>query len=107
MYKEVAMQLWHYHRRGWAEREWMRRYAGAIRSRLEPIKKVARTVKRHLEGIINAVVGKITNARAESINATIQQIKSWSCGFRNRDRFRIAIYFHLGGLDLYPEGVGR
>jgi len=25
-----------------------------------------------------------------------------ACGFRNRDRFRRAIYFHLGGLDLYP-----
>lgn len=24
-------------------------------------------------------------------------------GFRNRDNFRYAIYFHLGGLDLYPE----
>jgi transposase len=25
-----------------------------------------------------------------------------ACGFRNRERFRRAIYFHLGGLDLYP-----
>ena len=24
---------------------------------------------------------------------------------RNRDRFRAAIYFHLGGLDLYPDAV--
>ena len=28
-------------------------------------------------------------------------------GFRNRERFRNAIYFHLGGLDLYPAGVPR
>jgi transposase len=26
-----------------------------------------------------------------------------ACGFRNRERFRNAIYFHLGGLDLYPR----
>jgi transposase len=26
-------------------------------------------------------------------------------GFRNRERFRNAIYFHLGGLDLYPAGL--
>jgi transposase len=26
-----------------------------------------------------------------------------ACGYRNRDRFRNAIYFHLGGLDLYPS----
>jgi hypothetical protein len=24
-------------------------------------------------------------------------------GYRNRENFRNAIYFHLGGLDLYPE----
>jgi transposase len=28
-----------------------------------------------------------------------------ACGFRNRDRFRTAIYFHLGGLDLSPVGI--
>ena len=26
-----------------------------------------------------------------------------ACGYRNRENFRNAIYFHLGGLDLYPE----
>jgi transposase len=28
-----------------------------------------------------------------------------ACGFRNRQRFRRAIFFHLGGLDLMPAGV--
>jgi transposase len=35
----------------------------------------------------------------------VQRIKRAACGFRSRDRFRNAIYFHLGGLDLYPAGV--
>jgi hypothetical protein len=26
-----------------------------------------------------------------------------ACGYRNRKNFRNAIYFHLAGLDLYPE----
>lgn len=25
-----------------------------------------------------------------------------ACGFRNREHFRTAIYFHCGGLELYP-----
>ncbi len=25
-----------------------------------------------------------------------------SCGFRNVEHFKTAIYFHGGGLDLYP-----
>ncbi len=40
-------------------------------------------------------------AVAESINAKIQRVKKMACGFRNRARFRTAIMFHLGGLDLY------
>jgi len=105
--KEFAMQLWNFKSRAWARKAWLRWYSWAIRSRLEPVKKVARMVKRHLEGILNAIVRRITNARAEGINAKIQWIKYTARGFRNRDRFRTAIYFHLGGLDLYPEGYAR
>ena len=32
-------------------------------------------------------------------------IKARSRGFRNRANFRNAIYFHLGGLDLYPNAI--
>ncbi|MBM3207419.1 MAG: transposase, partial [Chlamydiae bacterium] len=32
----------------------------------------------------------------------IQKIKAMACGFRNRENFKIAIYFHCGGLELYP-----
>jgi len=103
--KEFAATLWRYRSRAWARKAWERWYSWAIRSRLEPIKKVARMIKRHLEGIVNAVVSGITNARAEGINSRIQWIKKTACGYRNRDTFREAIYFHLGGLDLYPDGV--
>jgi transposase len=101
--KESAMMLWDYRVRGWARRGWQRWYDWAIRSRLEPVKKVARMVKKHLWGIINAVVLRATNAGAESINARIQRIKRMACGFRNQQRFQRAIYFHLGRLDLKSE----
>lgn len=101
--KESAMGLWGYVRRGWAERMWKHWYSWAIRSRLEPVKRVARMIKKHWEGVINAATTDVTNARSEGINSKIQWIKRQACGFRNRQRFRNAIYFHLGGLDLYPE----
>ena len=103
--KELAMSLWRYRTRGWARRAWLRWYSWAIRSQLEPIRRVARMVKRHLEGILNAVVLGVTNARSEAINAKIQWLKYTARGFRNRDRFRNAIYFHLGGLSLYPDSL--
>ena len=103
--KEMAMSLWGYSRRGWAERRWKRWYSWAIRSRLEPIRRVAKMIRDHWEGVINAATSNITNARAESVNAKIQWIKQQACGYRNRERFRSAIYFHLGGLDLYPDAL--
>jgi transposase len=105
--KETAMQLWRFASWNRAERAWKRWYGWAIRSRLEPMKQVARMVKTHLAGILNAVVSGATNAQAEGINAVIQWLKYTARGYRNRERFRNAIYFHLGGLDLYPAGVLR
>ncbi|MCD6163239.1 MAG: ISL3 family transposase [candidate division Zixibacteria bacterium] len=103
--KETAMRLWHYQSRSWAIKAWTSCINWAMRSKLEPVKKVARLIREHLWGIINAIVLKANNARAESMNAKIQKIKARACGFRNRDRFRNAIYFHLGGLNLYPDSV--
>jgi transposase len=103
--KESAMLLWGYVKRGWAERLWRRWYSWAIRSRLEPVKRVARMILKHWEGVLNAATADVTNALSEGINSKIQWIKRMACGFRNRERFRNAIYFHLGGLDLYPEAL--
>lgn len=103
--RQMAMELWGYARRGWAEKAWKRWLSWAMRCRLEPVKKVAKMIRDHLWGILNAIVHRATNAGAESINAKIQRIKRRACGFRNRERFRNAIYFHLGNLDLYPAGV--
>ncbi len=105
--KELAMSLWHYVSKTWARKGWEQWLSWAVRSRLEPIKAVAKTIKEHLWGILNAVVLKVSNGPAEGLNSRIKIIKVRSRGFRNKERFANAIYFHLGGLDLYPEGVVR
>ena len=105
--KELAMSLWGYASKTWAHKGWKRWLSWAVRCRLEPIKKVAQTIKEHLWGILNAIVLKVSNGPAEGLNSRIKAIKIRSHGFRNKQRFANAIYFHLGGLDLYPEGVGR
>ena len=55
--------------------------------------------------MIHAVLTNVMNARSEGINAKIQWIKRQDCGYRNRERFRNAIDFHLRGLDLYPDAL--
>jgi transposase len=67
--------------------------------------QAGRMVRRHIDGIVNTVVLGATNAAAESMNSRIQRIKAMACGYRNRERFRNAILFHLGWLDLYPRPV--
>ena len=103
--KEQAGKLWSFTSRTWAEKGWRRLLGWMDRCRLAPVKKVAATIKAHLWGIINAVVTNSTNAIGESLNAQIQKIKAMACGFRNRERFRRAILFHLGGLDLMHAGA--
>jgi len=46
---------------------------------------------------------KVNNSTLEAKNAGIQRIKKIACGFRNRKRFKNAILFHFGGLDLMPS----
>jgi len=101
--KEAVSGLWHYKTRTWALKGWMRLCDWASRTRLAPVVKAARTVRRHMLGILNAVVHGVTNASAEGINSQIQELKKRAHGYRNRTRFKEAIYFNLGGLDLYPR----
>ena len=43
----------------------------------------------------------------EGLNSKIQTIKKMAYCFRNREHFKTAIYFHCGGLDLYPATNGE
>jgi len=69
------------------------------------MKRVARMIKRQLEGILNAIPAAVTNARLEGLNTLIQGLKRSARSVRSRPRFRNAILFHLGGLDLYTAAA--
>lgn len=46
---------------------WKRWIAWPVRSRLEPMKRVARTIRSHLWGIVNAILLRVTNMRGGRI----------------------------------------
>ena len=96
------MALWTLHDPNVADRKFVAWHRWARRSRLEPMRNVAAMIKRHWANIRTYSTRRITNAGAESLNAKIQAAKRRVCGFRNRERFRTATYFHCGGLYLYP-----
>ena len=101
--KETLRQLWNYRREGWARRFFKRWYFWATHSRLPPIISVARTLKRRLDNVLTYLSHPITNSLNESLNAQVEKVKRMANGFRNRSHFHTAIYFHCGGLDLYPQ----
>ncbi len=73
-----------------------------MRSRIEPLKKVARMLERHLDGLLNYFEHPITYAIAEGFNSRIQAIKSAARGFRSFKNYRTRILFFCGKLDLVP-----
>jgi transposase len=101
--KEAAGKLWTYHSMSWALKYFRRWYGWAVRSRLAPIIRVARMMKRYLSGILAYLRHRYTNALTEALNAKIQEIKYRARGYRNRANFRLAILFHCGGLDMNPR----
>jgi len=103
--KEEARHLWKHRPHEFVLRSWRRWLDWVQRCRIPEMVKVGRMVRRHLVGIMNAIRFRASNAGAESINARIQRVKRMACGFRSRQRFRNAIYFHVGGLKLYPAAV--
>ena len=64
------------------------------RSRLEPMREAARTLKSYLNGILNALVFKATNTLAESNNAKIKAIKVCAKAYGCIEGFQNAILFH-------------
>jgi Transposase and inactivated derivatives len=103
--KEALREFWNYTYSRCAEKFFHRWYFWVTHSRLSPMVKVAKTLKLHLPNILTYFKHRISNATAEGLNSKIQMVKEMACGFRNRDHYKLAIYFHCGGLDLYPATV--
>jgi transposase len=101
--KEAAADLWEYRYVGAARTFFRRWYFWATHSRLGPMIEKARMLKTHLQNILTYLKHRITNATAEGLNSKIQWLRYTARGYRNREHFKTAIYFHCGGLDLYPH----
>lgn len=78
-------------------------YYWATHSKLNPMIAAAKTIQRHFPNVLTCLRHRITNVPAEGLNSRIQMVKEMACGFRNREHYKTATYFHCGGLDLYPR----
>lgn len=72
----------------------------AMRSRLEPFKDLARTIRRHRAGIVAFLKTRLTNGLVEAINGLLQLAKRSARGFRSFKNFRLVGLLKAGHLDL-------
>lgn len=74
----------------------------ATRSRLAPFQKLARTVRKHLDGILGYVASGLSNGRAEGMNGKIRTITRRAYGFHDAGSLIGLIFLCCAGLTLAP-----
>jgi transposase len=100
MLKETFQDFWRYRSLTWAGaflNVWCTR---ALRSRLEPMKKVARMLRSHEDLLMNwfKAKGEISSGAVEGLNNKIRVVTRRSYGFRTYPAMEIALYHTLGRL---------
>lgn len=98
--REDFQRFWEYVSPTWAGRfldEWTNR---VMRSRLEPMKKVARTLRSHRELILNwfRAKGEISSGAVEGLNNKVKLVTRKSYGFRTAEVAKLALLHNLGRL---------
>ncbi len=103
--KETANSLWDYVYMNVAEAAWKKLLWWISHSRIPEMIQAGKTIRNYFWGILNAIRLNATNGMVEAKNNSIQRIKRMACGFRNPERFKNAILFHLGKLDIFPSTI--
>lgn len=101
--KESLRDLWTCTGQTQARKFWAWWYFWATHSKLPEIIKVAKLIGSHLANVLSYFKHRITNSTAEGLNSKIATIQKRAYGFRNVQNFMTAVYFHCGGLDLWPH----
>lgn len=74
----------------------------AARSRLRPFKRVARTIRDHLEGVLAFIATGLSNGRTEGLNGKIRTITRRAYGFHSAASLISFIFLCCTGLVLHP-----
>ena len=108
LHREDFQRFWEYHSPAWAGKfldEWCTR---VMRSRLEPLKKVARSLRKHRLLLLNwfRAQGTISAGIVEGFNNKAKLTMRKSYGFREYETIQTALYHQLGNLPQ-PEITHR
>ena len=98
--KDEFEQFWDYSSTHAAEAFLKSWTTSALRSRLEPLRRFVRTLRKHQAGVLAFIDTRLTNATAEGLNRIIRMIKNRASGFRNLNAFADMIFLTIGDLDI-------
>lgn len=70
------------------------------RSQIPEMKKAARSIRAHWDGVVAYLKTRITNGAAEALNGIIQSVKRKARGFRTVEYFTTMIYLVASHLDF-------
>jgi transposase len=73
---------------------------GVMNSKVEPMKKVAKMIRAHLDGIVSWTRTRQTNGFLEAINGLFQAAKRRARGFTRFRTIRMVIFLIAGKLDF-------
>ena len=106
--KEQFQQLWTYTSPYWAGKFLDRWCTKTMRSKIEPMKKVARQMRKHRPLIMNwfEAKGKFSSGIVESFNNKAKLTMRKSYGFKTFNAIEIALYHALGDLPE-PQSTHR
>jgi transposase len=77
----------------------------AMRSKIGAFVTLARRIRKHFGGIINAVTYGLSNSRVEGVNAKIRLINNRAHGHKSAPALIASIYLTLGGITIQlPTG---
>jgi transposase len=100
--REVYEAAAHSHSEEVARAGLQRWISWAMRSRLEPFKRLARTLRTHFEGVIAGMQQGRSNAFVEAMNGLMQNAKRAARGFRTSRNFIAIAYLRLSKLKHLP-----
>lgn len=75
-------------------------YFWATHSRLDPVIKAAKTIKRHWDGVLAWKKSQISNGILEGLNSIVQAAKAKARGFRTFRYFRVVVFLVTGDLNF-------
>ena len=98
--KEHFHRFWEYQSATWARRFLKAWCTRALRSRIEPMKKIARTLRAHEDLILNwfRAKGTMSSGVVEGLNYNVKLGMRKAYGFRTYEAVEIALYHRLGKL---------